>query len=191
MANVQMLDLSEARVVSPGGLSAREGRAVEMLLEEVEKRTRIRLRRVDTWPDSGAAIAVAAARLLDSFGGRLALDSDSQGGAAEGYHLRTQERPPLVAVIGNDERGVLYGIGRLLRALRMANGSMMIPVGLNESSAPAYRLRGHQIGYRDKVNSYDGWDLPQWEVSFRQACVGTALSSTFATWRSSAPTPSR
>ena len=24
-------------------------------------------------------------------------------------------------------------------------------------------MRGHQLAYRDKTNSYDGWDLPQWE----------------------------
>src|SRR5207244_1034271 len=32
-------------------------------------------------------------------------------------------------------------------------------------------LRGHQLGYRPKTNSYDAWDLPQWEQYFRDLAV--------------------
>ena len=33
------------------------------------------------------------------------------------------------------------------------------------------RLRGHQLGYRDKTNSYDGWDLPQWDQYIRELAI--------------------
>jgi hypothetical protein len=85
--------------------------------------------------------------------------------AAEGYRLRveTDGPAPVVSLLGRDARGVLFGVGHLLRELRMSRYSVHLPAGLDIAIAPAYPLRGHQIGYRDKTNSYDGWDLPQWE----------------------------
>ena len=74
-------------------------------------------------------------------------------------------------VAGNDARGVLFGVGRLLRGLRMTPGKVALPDGLNLTSAPRYPLRGHQLGYRPKTNSYDAWDLPQWERYIRELAV--------------------
>ena len=39
------------------------------------------------------------------------------------------------------------------------------------TTAPQYAMRGHQIGYRDKTNSYCGWDLKQWEKYIRDLVV--------------------
>jgi hypothetical protein len=102
----------------------------------------------------------------------MAIAASADGaGTGEGYHIRSDSRQPVVYVIGNDERGVLFGIGHLLRNLRMVKGAIALPAGISVSTAPAYALRGHQIGYRDKVNSYDGWDLPQWEQYLRDLAV--------------------
>jgi hypothetical protein len=38
-----------------------------------------------------------------------------------------------------------------------------LPDALRISTAPRYRLRGHQLGYRPKTNSYDGWTVADWE----------------------------
>lgn len=168
--NELMLDLTHAVVVSPPDLSTREKKAVAMLLDEVEKRTRLRWPCTADRPAPGVpVIAVAPYRSLAAFAGRVQIDGDT--GAAEGYHIRSDSRQPAVYVIGNDERGVLFGIGHILRNLRMDKGKATLPAGINVSTAPAYRLRGHQIGYRDKVNSYDGWDLPQWEQYIRDLAV--------------------
>ena len=81
---------------------------------------------------------------------------------------------PLVAIVGNDARGLLFGVGRLVRALRLAPGRVKLPESLNLASAPKYPLRGHQLGYRPKTNSYDAWDLPQWDRYIRElALFGT------------------
>src|SRR5262249_60478476 len=80
----------------------------------------------------------------------------------------------VVLVAGNGSRGVLFGIGRLLRALRVRPGRVSLPDALDLVSAPRYPLRGHQLGYRPKTNSYDGWDLAQWERYIRDlAAFGT------------------
>ena len=74
-------------------------------------------------------------------------------------------------VAGNDARGVLFGVGRLLRELRMTPGECRCRPGSTSPSAPKYPLRGHQLGYRPKTNSYDAWDLPQWEQYIRDLAV--------------------
>jgi hypothetical protein len=154
VGQVLALDLSRAVVVSPATFSGPEKKAVVMLVEEVEKRTQIRWESAHSAPSSG--MPVIAVR-----GGGA--------GAAEGYSMRVQGGT--VSVIGNDSRGVLFGVGRLLRSLRMTRGSISIPDDLNVTTAPKYALRGHQLGYRPKTNSYDGWTVAIWEQYIRDLAV--------------------
>src|SRR6266481_5757718 len=121
------LDLSKAVVVFPVNLSRPEEKAVTMLVEEVDKRTRIRWERGSSWPASPTpVIAVGTASALNSFAGEFAkeLFNDRGVDGAEGYRIRVKRRrnAPVVLVIGNDARGVLFGIGHLLRVLRMGPG---------------------------------------------------------------------
>jgi hypothetical protein len=143
------LDLSSAHLTLPAGLSKQELKAVEMLRDEIEKRTLIRLPIGGT---SGPAIVLSHGR-----------------GPAEGYSLSTTTSQ--AAIAGNDARGVLFGIGRLLREAHLRRGSITIANNLNIVTAPKYALRGHQLGYRPKTNSYDGWSVPIWEQYIRDLAV--------------------
>ena len=170
------LDLREAVVVSPPGLSGPAKKAVAMLVEEAEKRTRFRWPEAIAWPASNApVIAVGPRAELDRLAGAYAAELRSDRGvtAAEGYRVCVKQGhgAPGVFVIGNDARGVLFGVGRLLRELRLQPGSATLPDGLDVATAPKYPLRGHQLGYRPKCNSYDAWDLPAWEQYFRDLAV--------------------
>jgi hypothetical protein len=166
--STQMIDFRKANIVHPTDLTRRESKAVAMLLDEVAKRTRINLPVVTEWPgDDTPAIAIIPYRALSFVDPPLEIGSDSP----EGYHVTVNADRSIVYVVGNDERGVLYGIGYVLRNLRMENNFLAYPKAAQISTAPAYGLRGHQIGYRDKVNSYDGWDLPQWEQYIRDLAV--------------------
>jgi alpha-glucuronidase len=109
-----------------------------MLLDEVEKRTQIR------W-----SVASQPAGTFVKIG--------EQKGIAgpEGYSMRAAAGG--VTVLGADERGVLFGVGRLLREMHMRMGRITIAGDLNIITSPKYPLRGHQLGYRPKTNSYDGW----------------------------------
>src|SRR5438132_5358886 len=66
---------------------------------------------------------------------------------------------------------MLFGIGRLLREVHMRRGRISIDANLNIRTAPRYPLRGHQLGYRPKTNSYDGWTLAMWEQYIRDLTV--------------------
>ena len=169
VSRAAMLDLTTAVVVVPSGLSGPESKAVAMLIEEVEKRTQVRWRTSETWPALPApVVAVGAAAAL---GAELVNDRGIAG--AEGYRIRVRQRAgsPAVFVAGNDARGVLFGVGHLLRALRMSRGAVLLPAGLDVATVPKYPLRGHQLGYRPKTNSYDGWTVAMWEQYIRDLAV--------------------
>ncbi len=140
------MDLSGATVVARANL-----KAATVLVEEVDRRTGIR------WPVEQTAEGVQ----IEIVEGR--------SGPAEGYHIEVSGGS--VQVTGNDARGVLFGVGRLLRELRMERGAVSIPDGWAETSAPAYPLRGHQLGYRPKTNSYDGWAVPVWDQYIRDLAI--------------------
>jgi hypothetical protein len=94
-------------------------------------------------------------------------------GAREGYQIGIAgtAKVPVVWVAGNDPRGVLFGTGRLLRELRMERRRITLPATFREASAPRTPLRGHQLGYRPKTNSYDGWTVALWEQYIRDLAV--------------------
>ncbi|PYT30823.1 MAG: hypothetical protein DMG57_07110 [Acidobacteria bacterium] len=165
---IYALDLSHATVVTPPNLSGPEHKAVTLLVEEVEKRTLIRWPVSQTWTEAlSPVIAVSSRSQMKLFGTNVpALASSAP---AEGYQVETAGDS--VFVIGTDARGVLFGIGRLLRALHMDKGTVHIDDGFRETSAPKYPLRGHQLGYRPKTNSYDGWSVPVWEQYIRDLAV--------------------
>ncbi len=169
----QSLDLRAATVFCPSNSSGPEKQAVKMLTEEVEKRTGLRWPVTFDFPAGPAPVIVAGSwSVLQDLSGSL---GDIRPGttAREGYRIRTRSSPPgsAVLVIGNDARGVLFGCGRLLRELRMRPGQASLRDSLNITSAPKYSLRGHQLGYRPKCNSYDAWDLPVWEQYIRDLAV--------------------
>ena len=150
-------DLTHATVVAPSTLTAPERKAVALLVDAVRERTRL------TWPvavgDPGEGTPVV----------RIAEAPAASKLPAEGYRLRSFEGG--VEITGNDERGVLFGVGGLLRALEMRRDSVTLPRPLDVTTAPKYPLRGHQLGYRPKTNSYDGWDVPDWERYIRDLAV--------------------
>jgi len=170
------LDLTNAVVVTAPGFAGAGRQAVVMLVEEVEKRAGIRWQETTNWPSAGVpGIGVGLKSEVRSFGGPgfQTLQSLSGPEGAEGYRLcvRKDGTNSGVFVLGNDLRGVLFGVGRLLRELHWGRGRVWAADALDIATAPKYRLRGHQLGYRPKCNSYDAWDLPVWEQYFRDLAV--------------------
>ena len=170
------IDLGRAIVVVPDGLSGPEHKAVRMLVDEVRKRSGIGWDVLIRWPTGRAGHRGGSARLAETIPGPYGqqVRALATGKDKEGFRIETLESDagaPAVVVVGNDARGVLFGVGRLLRELHMKAGSVSLPARLSVATAPKYPLRGHQLGYRPKTNSYDAWDLPQWERYIRELAV--------------------
>jgi hypothetical protein len=179
-AGSEAIDLSRAVVVVPDGLSGAESKAARVFVEEVKTRTRIAFDLKIRWPEQKIpVIAVGPYRLLEAFAGihKARVAAPPRESAKEGFQIRTivgEAGAPIVLVVGDDARGVLFGVGRLLRELRLEPGKVTLDHPLDLATSPRYPLRGHQLGYRPKTNSYDAWDLPQWEKYIRElALFGT------------------
>ena len=76
-------------------------------------------------------------------------------------------RSPIVSVTGNDPRGAMFGVGKLLRSIDWQEGRVSIDSDFKVAEAPDRPLRGHQIGYRDTANSWDAWTFDQFDQYFR------------------------
>jgi hypothetical protein len=171
-----VVDISGAVIVTPPRLSVPEQKAVAMLADEVEKRTQLHWRSKDAWPsDAVPVIAVGQATALRDLAGPVRFKSNGTHAKPqpEGYQIQVDQGQgaPVVWVAGNDARGVLFGVGRLLRTLSLDKHKATLPAHFQVATAPHYPVRGHQLGYRPKTNSYDGWDLAQWEQYIRDLAV--------------------
>jgi len=174
-------DLSKAVVLTAGAAADPvERQAATMLRWEVQRRTGLDLKQAAALPaaDVPAVIVGSRERMPALPAGARLPDAPMKDGkpAAEGYVLAvdTQSRTaPTVYAIGNDRRGALFAVGRLLRAVDWAQGSLRAPGDLHISSAPAYPIRGMQLGYRETNDTVDAWDVGQFAQYVRDLiCFG-------------------
>ena len=175
-ADSSLLDLTRATVVAPSTLTVPEKTAVRLVVEEIEKRTTVRLPVASQWPaDTVPVIGIgplATASGWAAAGLRNAPPASAPG--AEGYRILVSaaaRTAPTVLILGADPRGVLFGAGKLLRELQMTRGTVQAPANFSIVSTPQVALRGHQLGYRPKTNSYDAWDVPMWEQYIRDLAI--------------------
>src|ERR1019366_6584645 len=127
-----------------------------VLIEEAEKRTGIRLHQSTSWLAGKVVIAIMSRTNVPGWGREL----PQRAGAglpetrAEGYRICVEDSKT-IWVIGADARGTLFGVGQLLRRLDWEHGKLKLAIPLDLATAPAYPIRGHQLGYRATANSYD------------------------------------
>lgn len=147
-------------------------KAARILQEEVQARALLRPLMGEDPARTDCEIRLGTAERAPRGGPGAAPASDS----GDAYRLVSQLDGDGVTVDirGNSPRAVLFGVGRLLRRMRMHRDRWEIPIDLDIDAAPAYPLIGHQLGYRDKTNSYCAWDVPQYDRYIRElALFGT------------------
>ena len=170
LAGAGGIELSHATVVVEvrSGTGA-ESIAATVLVEEVERRTGIRLRVTKARPQAGAAIVVTTLGPMRSAG--------AGGGppvwSPESYNLssRADGDRPVVTIAGASQRGVLYGVGAFLRKMDWGKGRLSLADGLAFESKPASAIRGHQLGYRSTANSWDAWTVEQFDRYIRELAL--------------------
>jgi len=77
----------------------------------------------------------------------------------------------VLIIAGNDSRGVLFGVGYVLRKISFTKGHAELSEKIDITTAPQYPVRGHQIGYRFKNNTYDAWTVSMFEQHIRDLAV--------------------
>jgi hypothetical protein len=118
---------------------------------------------------AGVGVEVDGPRATDI---RVQLDTCAALGRPEGYAIvsRVGGGGRWVFVIGHDDRGMLFGLGRLLRKSDWSFDHSRLDIQ-SACVAPSMPVRGHQLGYRSKSNTYDGWSRAQFEQYVRDLAV--------------------
>ena len=141
-------------------------KAAEVLSDEVARHTRVRL--PIAREAEGVQIVLGEEAVLCSVMPELeaALDRLPATGA-EGYKLVVEgER---VVVAGADRRGVMYGVGALLRRAKMQQGSIELPAFEPISSTPKYAVRGHEMQTSPRAkNPTERWAMANFEQLVRE-----------------------
>lgn len=171
----QTTDLSAAKVVCAEKNDPVILKAVAILQGEISKRSQIQLQVVKTIPkkNTTSAIIVGLESKLTDFASQLA---QLKATGNEGFKLMTPDNGKTIVVAGHDSRGVLFGVGKLLRILEMSQGQVSFSGAMKISSTPQYPIRGHQLGYRPKTNAYDAWTVAQYDSYIRDLVVFGANS---------------
>ena len=167
------VDLSSAVIVPAAGQPV-QAKAAEMLRDEIEQRAGIRLVIEEAMP--GKKVPAILLGTVEQFPANPGLIPDrlEVPEQAEGYGIAADlacREAPTVFLVGRDDRGALFAAGRLIRELTLGPGEVTVGSALEIETAPAYPMRGHQIGYRDTANSYDAWDVAGYEQYLRDLAI--------------------
>jgi hypothetical protein len=167
------IDLSAAVIVTDSSQIIHRN-AAEMLRDEISSRTRIRLAIEESMPTQGQ-VAIVLDRIDGPLmNGRTVPAAFPVPDQPEGYSIWVDSNngeTPTVCLAGRDARGVLYAVGRLLRNAEMGRDQLRLESAFGIATAPEYPLRGHQLGYRPKTNSYDGFTVEMWHQYIRELIV--------------------
>ncbi len=168
----KQVNLSKATIlVSPAIKSPVKETAGKILIEEINQRTSLQLSISENW-DNKTIIALALSGDKDLYGEAVPKRSGDNLPELkkEGYRLfhEAKNGKNIIWIIGADTRGILYGIGKLLRISEMKEKQATLTNGIDISTSPEYPIRGHQFGYRNTANSWDAWTVEQFDQHFRE-----------------------
>lgn len=174
------LDLSNTTIlISPSITESIQESAGNILVEEIEKRTSLQPTIGSDW-DAKTIIALTIVGEKELYGEHVPtrIEKSLPEFKKEGYRIFHEniKGKNIVWIIGADARGVLYGIGKLLRIAKMEKDLVSIPSKIDIATSPEYPIRGHQFGYRNTANSWDAWTVEQFDQHFREQVLFGANS---------------
>ena len=141
-AAAQPIDLTHAVMLSsPGIKSPVRETAMRVLSEEVQKRTNLLWKEATKWNGEHATVIALALSSDEKLGSKAVPSRENTSlpeYKAEGYRLvsRQEKGQSTIWIIGHDARGVLFGIGQLLRTMHMSEGKAHLPQFIDMATAP-------------------------------------------------------
>ena len=180
VAPAQIIDLTRAGIVASTTINSpvRET-AIRVLQEEIAKRTSVNLPITSTL---GKAPVIILANIKDNEINGLKVPK--KGGEnlpenkPEGFQITLDKSGghEILWLIGADDRGVIFAVGQFLRTAELSKKKITFNKLDEIATAPAYPIRGHQIGYRNTANSWDAWNPAQYETYIRELALFGANS---------------
>jgi len=174
----QTIDLKDAQIICFEKNDKHVLKAITVLQEEIQKRSSITLPVTRKWKQNeGSVIAVGMEGQIEKFPQEYQkIIASMPSIEEEGYKIVVPQESKTVLIVGHDARGVLYGIGKLLRKMEIRPGQILVPADLRLSSSPKYPIRGHQLGYRPKTNAYDAFTPKMYNQYIRDLAIFGANS---------------
>ena len=111
VASAATLDLSAATIVVAAPASPRSHTYAQLLSDEVFKRVFVR------WPIANGTAASGAGGVTITLGTDSPAEVDRSSPRAEGFDISVGAAG--VRITGADQRGLLYGVGRLIRTMNL------------------------------------------------------------------------
>lgn len=172
------VDLSKAVIWADEVKNVSLAKPVQVLKEEVQKRTSLQLETAIKQPEENQqAIYLVTTERVSKLPKEIRnLVQQLPEPGEEGFKLLLLQNTSSIVIVGKNARSVLYGVGRLLRKSTMHHGVFSAPADLSISSSPKYPIRGHQLGYRPKTNSYDAFTAKQFDQYIRDLALFGANS---------------
>jgi hypothetical protein len=152
-------------------------KAAQVFQEEIFKRSSINLpihQAISSYKESQTIIILTEANIQS-----LAISERNELSKLEktrkdGYKIKLIGN--LLIILGHDDRGCLYGVGKVMREMKIVPNQLFIQSNFQLSSSPTYPIRGHQLGYRPKTNAYDAWTVAQYDQYIRDLAIFGANS---------------
>lgn len=122
---------------------------------------------------SGAVIPVENAadadREAEAGEGEILLQTDSE---LEEETFTLTRKGDGIKIQAADKRGFLYGVSWVLRKMYLKDRKTGFSEELTDIKIrPSYRMRGHQLGYRDKQNTCPAWTEIEYERYIRDLLI--------------------
>jgi hypothetical protein len=167
----QNVDFSKAKVLLSEKKNLQLQKAVQVLTEEIQTRSKILLPTISKATPATPTIIVGVESKMDKLDAKYkAAIHKLTATGKDGFKISLIDKNTVV-IAGYDERGTLFGVGKLLRKIELREGKILIPENLNISSTPVYPIRGHQLGYRPKTNAYDAWTIANYDRYIRDLAI--------------------
>jgi len=172
--SAQNRELNSLEVMISSNIKSPQRESLEKVIqEEIGKRTGLNVTSTKKWSNASPILALALQGDNKLFEKSIPSRAGVDRLHAEGFHLVAEETKEsnVIWIIGADVRGLLFGIGKLLRIAEMSQGSVILPHNLDIKSSPEYSMRGHQLGYRNTANSWDAWTVEQFDQYIRELAL--------------------
>jgi len=178
--SAQEVNLSKASIIATKSIqSPLRETVIRVLQEEVLKRTTISLTEVSK-SDNSSLIVLASLTdtVIDGLRVPKRQGDNLPEAKGEGFRIVVEKtgNHEILWLIGKDGRGVLFATGQFLRTAELSKNKIQFNKSNEIATSPAYPIRGHQIGYRNTANSWDAWNLAQFETYFRELALFGANS---------------
>ncbi|MGI6725391.1 MAG: hypothetical protein ACOX62_04205 [Christensenellales bacterium] len=150
-------------------------RTAEVFCEEIKIRTGLQLKLSPVYLTGESSVVFCTVETFASLGLYMDRFEKMIKPGKEGFSIIIVPESGVkrsVFVIGNDDRGMFFGMGKLLRILHLSDQSIQMDSAQTAfTDSPVYMLRGQQLAYRDKQNTCPCWTQKEFDRYIRDLAL--------------------